>query len=72
MKKKIPIYTLLKAFGISDKKIIYSLEKERLINNLNKTSKIKTSKSIMKIYEFMFGKDINLVRFKKISMTKIY
>ena len=61
MKSKISIYTLIKAFGISDKKIMHSLEKEKIIENLNKTSKIKTSKSILKIYEIMFGKDINLI-----------
>lgn len=63
MKKKFPIYILLKAFGISDKKIIHTLEKERFLSFIQKTSKIKSSKSINKIYELIVGKDVNLMRF---------
>ena len=60
MKKKIPILTLLKAFGLSDKKIIHALEKEEIIKNLNKENKLKVSRSLVKIYELVFGKDINI------------
>jgi DNA-directed RNA polymerase beta subunit len=63
MKKKIPVYILLKAFGLPDKKIIHSLEKESIINNLNMNTKVQTSKALKKIYELMFGKEINILRF---------
>ncbi len=66
MKKKIPIYILLKAFGIPDKKLIHTLEKERFLKFIQKTTKIKVSKSISKIYEIIVGKEVNLLRFKKL------
>lgn len=66
MKKKLPIYTLLKAFGLSDKKIITSLEKD--IKILNKSNKITIPQSIITLYDLLFGKEISLVRFQQLRI----
>lgn len=72
MKKRLAIHTLLKAFGITDKKIIHCLQKKEVIKNFNSINKIKVSRALTKIYELILEKDINIVRFLPRNFKKLY
>lgn len=62
MKVKIPIYLLLRALGITDKKIKYTIYKKEDLTKLNLKANIKTITSILNISELFLEKKSNLVR----------
>lgn len=63
MKKKIPIITLLKALGLTKKKIYYSIKDIKLIKNISKGTDVNISKSLIKINEIILEQKSTIMRF---------
>lgn len=62
MKTKIPIYNLIKALGITNKKIIITLKNKKIIKNIQNLNKIqKTETALIKITESLTEKETNLL-----------
>lgn len=66
MKTKIPIYTLLRSLGITNKKIIYSIGTKENIEKINYVKNTKVYNSLTEISELFFEKETNIMRLIKI------
>nr|YP_010700253.1 RNA polymerase subunit beta [Euglena deses]WCH63397.1 RNA polymerase subunit beta [Euglena deses] len=64
MKKKIPIITLLKALGLTKKKIYYTIKDIKLIKNISKETDINILKSLLKINEIILEQKSTIMRFQ--------
>jgi DNA-directed RNA polymerase beta subunit len=62
MKIKIPVYSLLRSLGISNKKIIYSIGIQENVQNLNIVKNTKVYDSLTEIAELLFEKEKNIMR----------
>lgn len=62
MKTKIPIYNLLRSLGISNKKIIYSIETKENIEKINYVKNTKVYDSLTEISGLFFEKETNIMR----------
>lgn len=67
MKTKIPFYILLRAFGITDKKIKYTINKKEDLVNIIPKNYEKTKNCIINISQIILGKKNNLVRIYKVE-----
>jgi DNA-directed RNA polymerase beta subunit len=65
MKTKIPVYTLLRSLGISNKKIIYSIGNKNNIGNISSMKNTKVSTALMEISELLLEKETNIMRLIK-------
>lgn len=65
MKKKIPIFILLKSLGISKKKIIYSLKNIEYLKNFGQTQNKSIPKSLTDLNEILIEKESNFLWLKK-------
>lgn len=65
MRKRIPIYILLRAMGLSKKKIFYSIKTKQFLEKLSQINILKTEESLKKLNEIVNEKEITLVRFIK-------
>lgn len=54
MKKKIPIFLLLKCMGLTRKKILLSLNETEIIPNLEQQENLTIEKSLLKINDIVF------------------
>lgn len=61
MKKKIPIFLLLKCMGLTRKKILVSLNETKVISNLDQQENLNLEKSFKKINNIIFEKESNLL-----------
>lgn len=63
MKKKIPIFILLRSLGLSTKKITYSLKNIDYIKKSGQiqNSQINTARYLTKLNEIMVDKESNIV-----------
>lgn len=62
MKTKIPVYNLLRALGISNKKIIYSIGTKENIEKINYVKNTKVYDSLTEISGLFFEKETNIMR----------
>ena len=62
MKKRIPMFVLLKSLGLSRKKILLSIKNPEFLEKLNQTKNVSIQKSLMKLSEIVTEKEPNIVR----------
>lgn len=65
MRTKIPVYTLLRSLGISNKKIIYSIGNKDDAGKINSVKSTKVYNALSEISELLFEKETNIVRLIK-------
>lgn len=61
MKAKLLAYTLVKALGITTKKIMYSLNNIRTIENITKLNNIKTDTCLINLMDIASEKEKNVM-----------
>lgn len=61
MKKKIPVFLLLKCMGLTRKKILLSLNETKVISNLDQQENLSLEKSFKKINNIIFEKESTLL-----------
>lgn len=63
MRKRIPIYLLLRALGLSKKKIFYSIQTKEFLKKISKNNIFGTQESLKKVNEIINEKEMTLMWF---------